>query len=90
MSKILSYLGRYVAVDDPQKTIEVFRGFQSINVSFSDLGDTQLDDMLKTSFQDIFEEGVWVQCANKAELDFRKNGLILKTPDGMYAEYRKR
>jgi hypothetical protein len=90
MAKILSYLGRYVSLENPLNTIEVFRGFESTSVTISDLGTTQFEEVLKTSEQDIFDEGVWVRCLNKAEIDFRKNGLILKKPDGTIVEYKKK
>jgi hypothetical protein len=90
MAKILSYLGRYVSLENPLNTIEVYRGFESTSVSFSDMGTTQFEEVLKTSEQDIFDDGVWVRCENKAEIDFRKNGLILKKSDGTIVEYKKK
>jgi hypothetical protein len=90
MAKLLSYLGKYVCGDDPLKTIEVYRGFESTTVSISDLGSTQFEEILKTPDQDIFDEGVWVRCANMMEIDFRKNGLILKLTDGSLIEYKKK
>jgi hypothetical protein len=90
MSKILSYLGRYVCTHDPQKTIEVFRGFESTTVSFSDLGDTQFERILKKPEEDIFDENVWVKCADGNEIDFRKNGLLLKNINGELIEYKKK
>jgi hypothetical protein len=90
MAKILSYLGRYVCINDPLKTIEVYRGFESTTVSISDLGNTQFEKILKTPDQDIFDEDVWVRCANNMEIDFRKNGLILKLADGSLIEYKKK
>ncbi len=90
MAKILSFLGRYICVDDPRRTIEVYRGFESVNVSFSDLGDTQLEDIKNNPGLDIFEDDVWVKCANAVEIDFRKDGLILKTTDGNLLKYKKR
>jgi hypothetical protein len=90
MAKILSYLGRYVCADNPLKTIEVFRGFESTTVSFSDIGNTQFDEIIIKPGQDIFDDGVWVRCVNKTELDFRKEGLILKSTDGKLVEYKKK
>lgn len=90
MAKILSYLGRYVCVGDPLKTIEVFRGYESITVSISDIGDTSLEPVMRKIDQDFFDEEVWTQCSNGVEIDFRRNGLILKKPNGDQIEYRKK
>jgi hypothetical protein len=90
MSKILTYLGRYVCINDPQKTVEVFRGFESTNVSISGMDDTSFDPVMKSSGQDIFDEGIWVRCNNGVEIDFRKNGLVLRQTDGQLLEFKKK
>jgi hypothetical protein len=90
MSKILSYLGRYVCMQDPLKTIEVFRGFESTNVSISGMEDTAFDPTVKNPGQDIFDDDFWVHCNNGIEINFRKNGLLLKKSNGELIEYKKK